>query len=525
MMPPLRQVLLGTAALLASFTLSTAASAQVDSLLLTTSPVNPGPGDPVDFIVSNGTPGDRVGILVSSDPGPTLFPVIGQMSVGLTDLDLWDLGQFDATGTATFRCGETCDAADIPFYAQAFSLRLAPLELAGKSDPLTVIIDGTNIIDCNGNGVDDDCDIRRGNSQDCNDNGIPDECDPDCDGDGIPDDCDLVIDSYCVENLADDGCTSSENRIVWIQEISPREFAIVEGGLFVENADGTAAFSGTIQNVGDPDLRFDIDVLFSGRIAPGDPNHPPAGSPKPSAGSCSVDEANYVYYTDLSGTFTGRGDYEGAVYALTIRGAAAQMGDGANQKNERFGLSSWYDLTQLSPPNSGSLPTMMQGDFNFDLVSGCDCEPCDDAPLWPKEAGDWDLSGTIYVKAFSSKTSKRTFTIDCMTASYDGDIDLRITGYATNPSAETIFIDFTYTVSHDGSNLKSYDGSNDFGSITFLPTNQTIQLRGEENNGYAGRLKSSGSGTADLKGWFEDKSGNHVGDFDNPAIATCTPCN
>lgn len=45
--------------------------------------------------------------------------------------------------------------------------------------------------DCNTNGLPDACDIADGTSQDCDANGVPDECDPDADGDGVPDACDL----------------------------------------------------------------------------------------------------------------------------------------------------------------------------------------------------------------------------------------------------------------------------------------------------------------------------------------------
>lgn len=51
--------------------------------------------------------------------------------------------------------------------------------------------------DCNGNGVDDLCDIAFGDAQDCNGNGVPDSCDildgrsSDCDRNGIPDECPL----------------------------------------------------------------------------------------------------------------------------------------------------------------------------------------------------------------------------------------------------------------------------------------------------------------------------------------------
>ena len=48
-------------------------------------------------------------------------------------------------------------------------------------------------LDCNGNGVPDECDIADGLSSDCNFDGSPDQCDPDCDGDGISDVCEVLF--------------------------------------------------------------------------------------------------------------------------------------------------------------------------------------------------------------------------------------------------------------------------------------------------------------------------------------------
>jgi hypothetical protein len=54
---------------------------------------------------------------------------------------------------------------------------------------------GHEVQDCNGNGIDDQCDLEQGRSADCNQNGIPDECDiasgalTDANGDGHPDEC------------------------------------------------------------------------------------------------------------------------------------------------------------------------------------------------------------------------------------------------------------------------------------------------------------------------------------------------
>ncbi len=44
--------------------------------------------------------------------------------------------------------------------------------------------------DCNTNGVPDHCDVTHLTSGDCNHNTIPDECELDCDGDGVTEDCD-----------------------------------------------------------------------------------------------------------------------------------------------------------------------------------------------------------------------------------------------------------------------------------------------------------------------------------------------
>ncbi len=49
--------------------------------------------------------------------------------------------------------------------------------------------------DCNHNGIADPCDlVPQGASQDCNHNGVPDECEEDCNHNGIPDSCEGVLD-------------------------------------------------------------------------------------------------------------------------------------------------------------------------------------------------------------------------------------------------------------------------------------------------------------------------------------------
>ncbi|MGB2984359.1 MAG: hypothetical protein WBE26_00635 [Phycisphaerae bacterium] len=79
-----------------------------------------------------------------------------------------------------------------------------------------------DMIDCNGNGIADACDIDCGapdcsppcgGSADCNDNGVPDECEPDCNENGVADECDIancppgeLWCADCNENTVPDGC-------------------------------------------------------------------------------------------------------------------------------------------------------------------------------------------------------------------------------------------------------------------------------------------------------------------------------
>ena len=65
--------------------------------------------------------------------------------------------------------------------------------------------DGTP--DCNINGVPDSCDISQGTSLDCNGDSIPDDCQQDCNENGVPDDCDLTNGTAdCNGNLIPDSC-------------------------------------------------------------------------------------------------------------------------------------------------------------------------------------------------------------------------------------------------------------------------------------------------------------------------------
>ncbi len=390
---------------LACLALPSLASAQ---LTLSLDPPTPGPGDPVDIVLSGGTAGDYGFVLAALDAGPTNFgALIGLLDLGLVDLTIYPMGQF-TDGEQRFPCDLDCTVTLFdPIYAQAIALRLVPgvgVILTGKSNSFALTIDDDAIEDCNDNGNDDDCDIQEGTSQDCNRNGIPDECEPDCNQNGVPDDCDIKegtsqdcdqngvpdecqpdcdrdgipdacdseIANYCMKNLADDDCENVVSRVVWIGDLSEPHFLLVDGGQFLEYADGTASFHAKIRRKDSSTKMFQVDVQLSGRVQPGDAGYPPVGSPKLS-GHCPKQPDAWRYYTSFTGTFTGLGAYDGAVYSLSPRGPAFQLGMGGTLFNARFGASAWFHLTRVERSNGSYLPKDMEGDFNFDLKPDCDC--------------------------------------------------------------------------------------------------------------------------------------------------------
>lgn len=69
--------------------------------------------------------------------------------------------------------------------------------------------------DCNGNTLNDDCEILSGVDPDCNSNGIPDDCDIDDDGTGVPDDCEAVGD------LNGDGSVGAADLLILLARWGP----------------------------------------------------------------------------------------------------------------------------------------------------------------------------------------------------------------------------------------------------------------------------------------------------------------
>lgn len=135
---------------------------------------------------------------------------------------------------------------------------------------------------------------------------------------------------------------------------------------FVEYTDGTANFTAHATSNNDSDVRWDINISFSGRTTT-----PPAGSPKSDV--CHNAGNDYYYYTATTGTLKGRNKVEGAQLSLTREGEAFQVGTGANMKDANlFGASGWlkYNVTRQPNNSSYSLRNGVQMDINIRLSGG-----------------------------------------------------------------------------------------------------------------------------------------------------------
>ncbi len=186
----------------------------------------------------------------------------------------------------------------------------------------------------------------------------------------------------CVQQ-ADGGGKCSDattHHAVWMPGIGTDFVFSPTPGSFVENLDGTALLSGTIAKVSNPSQGFTVVVNLSGRTSVA-----PPGSPKKDLKDCAYDEDGgpvdtdtWYYYPTYSGTLTGTGDYAGAVLTIVPTGPAFQVGLGANNKNIKFGASSWFIWTVATQPSAGApLPVTGQGDFNIEIG---DCVPSQGTP-------------------------------------------------------------------------------------------------------------------------------------------------
>jgi hypothetical protein len=184
----------------------------------------------------------------------------------------------------------------------------------------------------------------------------------------------------------------------WLPGIDTDLIFTPDPGTFVVRLDGTATMTGTVWSAANPGRGFDVVVDFAGLTSVA-----PAGSPKKELDASAyvenggpIDSSTWLYYTSMTGSLFGVGDYAGAVVRFERTGAAFQVGAGANGKNLSYGGSGWFSWTVEHQPTVGAtLPVNGQGDINVNLPD-CKKKPvCDikyQTPTYSSSTMTWRLT-------------------------------------------------------------------------------------------------------------------------------------
>lgn len=128
-------------------------------------------------------------------------------------------------------------------------------------------------------------------------------------------------------------------------------------GIFTVNGTGvgaTATLTGDIVQNGLPNNKFHVDLSFTNGVTGPNAHGPKCG------GDCT-DAANWQFFELVSGSLTGfSGVVDGLMLSLSHRTGTPlpQLGDGANDKNDEFGFSTWFSVNNQSN---------QYGDINLNL--------------------------------------------------------------------------------------------------------------------------------------------------------------
>lgn len=125
-----------------------------------------------------------VGGGVSEGTGPDSMPFAATLDVGISKMDgqltFWRDGQAVFSGTST----ETLEEVQLRFGYYPFAG--PPMSQLGTLTVESLTVREYTAVDCNGNGIPDDCEMYS----DCDGNSLPDECQTDCNFDATIDACD-----------------------------------------------------------------------------------------------------------------------------------------------------------------------------------------------------------------------------------------------------------------------------------------------------------------------------------------------
>ncbi len=180
--------------------------------------------------------------------------------------------------------------------------------------------------------------------------------------------------AYCpFEAISDELHNGNHSHALWIPQISTN-LTFLENPTAVRTLPfGDLVISGTAT---DADNEFIVTMTLSGYEATSDD---PKLELKQSAyveNGGIIDPSTWEYFTSLTGTMVGTsGDFAGTTLTFDRRGPAAQIGVGANGKNQNLGISSWFyaqiDSTTGVLPEGFQIGQQLHGDINIDLPEEC----------------------------------------------------------------------------------------------------------------------------------------------------------
>ncbi|MCP4833926.1 MAG: hypothetical protein GY895_04110, partial [Phycisphaera sp.] len=108
-------------------------------------------------------------------------------------------------------------------------------------------IQSTGLVDCNGNGQPDACEIANGLAQDCNENGVPDECEitegtsTDYNGNDVPDECDGDLVGTDHPTIVDAIAAAPDGGVVRVPAGTYDEAVVLDRGVILVAIDGPDA--------------------------------------------------------------------------------------------------------------------------------------------------------------------------------------------------------------------------------------------------------------------------------------------
>lgn len=155
------------------------------------------------------------------------------------------------------------------------------------------------------------------------------------------------------------------------------DYLYVPAGTWSEDALGNASVQVELREPGDFADAWWLQLQLGGRVLPGAPAFPPAGSPvltllpgEYAAQGGAIDSSQWRYYTTANGILTGLRNNVGGSLQLGTAGPL-QVGLGAAGGNRFFGISGPLNATLLQSPSSHAISPTGPVQLAANLSSDC----------------------------------------------------------------------------------------------------------------------------------------------------------